>query len=451
MGNVRVISYATTPNTPVSSSSLGYLSTISLGLISAAGVVYLLEARDSYLRTIKEAKQLFGYNWLGIIPSFNKTELSAIAESDNCSTPPLIVRDDPGSSVSESYRMLQSNLRSLNSDRQIQTIVVTSSVSGEGKSTVAANLAGAMAQVGHKVLLVDADLHSPVQKNIWDTEGDYGLSDLLADNLDYRLATETAMNNLSIISSGTISQSPGNLLDSYRMKDLMHYWSRVYDFVIIDSPSLDKAADAPILGRMADGVLLVVKPEEINRSQAEFAKETLEHSGQNVLGIVFNNINPKVDAGGHYYHSLEKEHDVLPQAQLSSGSEEEFWATIIGVSQKSPKLQLSSTINPQQLLDIPVDRLEDTINHLEQDLAELTALVQEQEDELLMKSQIVRKLRRKVKLASIPERFSLEEELAQEQEIKQMLEKTLRGQRCNLARKRQIICQYQEIIQVKQT
>lgn len=466
--NVRVIAYAIVPDAPVFSRSVGYIAAVSLGFISAATVIYFLEAKDRSLRTVEEAKLLFGYNLLGLIPSFGQSGLTNFSESRNFSesknllAPPLIVKDEPNSSVSESYRMLQSNIRSLIGDRkngstlrdrQIQTIVVTSSGSGEGKSTVAANLAAAMAQVGHKVLLVDANLHSPVQQYIWNTYSDYGLSNLLIENLDSRLAIETVMTNLSVITSGAIPSSPGNLLDSYRMKDLMHYWSRVYDFIIIDSPSLDRAADAPILGRMADGILLVVKPEGINHSQANFAKETLKGSGQNVLGIIFNDINPKVDANGHYYIFPKEEAKILSQAKSSNQeTEEEFWQTITRLAQETPTLKTnSSTItNPQKLLETPVDKLEETINYLQKDLTNLTALVKEQEDELFMKRQTVRKLQRKISLASIAERITLEEELAQEQENKQMLDATLIGQRRTLARKRQILRQYQEILEVKQ-
>lgn len=450
INNVRVIAYATRPETPINSRGVGYLLSISLGLIGALGTVCILESRDNSLRSVKKAKQLFGYNLLGSIPTYDKSQSSTLPSSEDLITPPLLVRDNPGSSVSESYRMLQSNLRSLNDDCDVQSVVVTSSVSGEGKSTVAANLAGAMAQVGHKVLLVDADLHSPTQQQIWNTYSDYGLKNLLADNLDFRLATETVMQNLSIVTSGGISASPAILLDSFKMKDLIDYWSRVYDFIIIDTPSLSVAADAPILGKIADGIILVVKPEEINHSQAEFAKETLENSGQKVLGVVFNSVDPKIDASGHYYSSLENQQNVLPEAKLLASTKEEFWDSILRISQESPKVQLDSTSNTQQLLDTPTDKLEESVDYLQQDLEKLSALVKEQEDELFVKRQTVRKMQRKLNLAPTADRPALEKKLAQEQENKQMLDETLIGQRRNLARKRQILRQYQDILAVKQ-
>ena len=450
VSNVSVISYGIVPNTPVSSRFriIGYISALSLGLLAAVATVYFLESRDSSLKTVDDAKKLFGYNWLGIIPSYDRSKIKTLPESRDSLAAPLIVRDAPESSASESYRMLQSNLRFASDDRPIQSIVITSSVSGEGKSTVAANLAGTMAQVGHKVLLVDANLHDPTQKEIWGTYSDRGLSELLSDNLDHQLATEVVMKNLSVISAGKMPVSPGNLLDSYRMKDLLHYWSRIYDFVFIDTPALDRAADAPILGRMADGILLVVKPAQIDRSQVDFTKETLERSGQNILGIVFNGIDPKVDASNYCYNP-QKEQNALPEAKSITESTG-LWEFVSSISPKSSRLKLGSATSPRQLLEIPLDKLEDTIERLEQDLAGLTSFVKEQEDELFTKRQAVKKLQRKVNLASIKERLALEQELAQEQEIKLMLDKTLIGQKRNLARKKQTLRQYKEILQVKQ-
>lgn len=153
-GNVRVISNAVEPTRPISSRTVGYLASSCLALLSAAGVIYLLEISDKSIKTIEEAKQLYGYSSLGVIPGTEKFKLLSLPESEQDSDlPKLIVRDYPSLPLSESYRMLQSNIKFLNSDRTVKSIVVTSSGAEEGKSTVAANLAAAMAQVGNKVLL----------------------------------------------------------------------------------------------------------------------------------------------------------------------------------------------------------------------------------------------------------------------------------------------------------
>lgn len=260
-GNVRVISNAVVPVRPSSSRSVGYLASGSLAMLAAAGIIYLLEISDKSIKTIDEAKQLYGYTWLGVIPSIDKVKLLNLPESEQDPIiPKLVVRDYPSLPLSESYRMLQSNLKFLNSDKTIKSIVITSSASQEGKSTVAANLAAAMAQVGNKVLLVDANLHNPIQHRVWDIYNDSGLTNVIAEQLDPRTSMEEVMPNLDLLTSGAIAPSPATLLDSQRMRMLMDYWSERYDFVIFDTPSIDFTADAPIMGRMADGVLLVVRP-----------------------------------------------------------------------------------------------------------------------------------------------------------------------------------------------
>ncbi|MGB5634463.1 MAG: capsular biosynthesis protein, partial [Waterburya sp.] len=105
---------------------------------------------------------------------------------------------------------------------------------------------------------------------------------------------------------GVLPPSPATLLDSQRMRMLISYWSERYDFVIIDTPAIDFAPDAPIIGRMVDGVLLAVKLGKVERVKAHFTKQILEQSGQNVLGMVLNGINLQTESRSYYYyHSLE--------------------------------------------------------------------------------------------------------------------------------------------------
>jgi capsular exopolysaccharide synthesis family protein len=155
---------------------------------------------------------------------------------------------------------------------------------------VSANLAAAIAQLGHKVLLIDADLHHPFQHQIWELDNHVGLSNVLVGQTEPKTAITEVMMNLDVLTSGLVTPSPAALLDSQRMALLIEYFSTRYDCAIVDTPSLNVAADAPILGRMANGVLLVVKPGEVDSASAAFAKEVLKQSGQNVLGMVVNGI-----------------------------------------------------------------------------------------------------------------------------------------------------------------
>ena len=302
IGNVRVISDAEVPQDPLSSRSVAYLASGSLALLVAAGVIYLLEITDKSIKTVEEAKQILGYTWLGMIPDTERVKPMSLLEVNGDSTvPKLAVKDYPSLPFSESYRMLQSNFKFLSSDKQVKSIVVTSSVAGEGKSSVAANLAAAMAKTGHRVLLIDADLHHPIQHRIWNTLNDRGLSNVIAEQLDPRQSIQAVMPNLELLTSGIIPPSPATLLDSQRMKMLINYWTENYDLVIIDTPAIDFAADAPIIGRMADGILLTVKLGKVDREKANFTKEILEQSRQNVLGIVLNGANTQTESPAYYH------------------------------------------------------------------------------------------------------------------------------------------------------
>ena len=372
--------------------------------------------------------------------------------------PKVIVKDYPGASESESYRMLQSNIKFLASYKEVKVIVVTSSVSQEGKSTIAANLACAMAQARHKVLLIDGNLHYPIQHRIWHTTSIspedsgvtcFGLSNIIEGQIDTNQGIQKIFPKLDLVSSGTLPSSPASLLDSSRMKDIMEHWRKIYDFIIVDTPALDLAADAPILGRIADGVLLVVKPDSLNHSQVNFTKEILLRSGQNVLGIVFNKIDPQVEPKNYFYHALEERLEETSKPEVIEQPKEELWLSVSQISKKSkrPKMMLT----PEEIISIPKDQLQNIVNYLQEDLEELTQLVKEQEEELFMQSQMVKKLQKRVNLSRDIDRSFLGQQLTQEQERKNMLNATLVGQRRNLERKQRMLQQYRQALTVKQT
>lgn len=451
-GNVRVISNAVVPEQTISSRKVGYLASATLALLAATGVMYLLEISDRSIKTTEEAKQLYGYASLGAIPSIDKIKPIGLPEFDRDDiTPKLVVRDYPSLPLlplTESYRMLQSNISFLNSNKTVKSIVVTSSAPQEGKSTIAANLAASMARVGDRVLLVDTNLHNPIQHRIWDTYNDNGLSNAIAEQLDHKMVVEEVMPNLDLLSSGTTGLSPATLLDSQRMKMLMDYWSEHYNYIIFDTPSLDLTADAPIIGHMADGVLLVVRPGFADRSQAAFTKEILTQSGVNVLGMVFNGVAPQFDSRSYYYHAIEEQKSVhQPKKLLGTSDKEELWETISSLAKESKKDRLASNLDEAQLQLAPLNKLEAMVFHLHHDLADLTRLVKEQEEELLMQRQKVKKLQRRANIANENELLYIENQLSQEQERKRMLDETLVGQRRNLEKRREMLDQYQRVLE----
>jgi capsular exopolysaccharide synthesis family protein len=162
-----------------------------------------------------------------------------------------------------------------------------------------------MAQMDRQVLLIDGDLHSPVQHKIWDLMNNQGLSNLIIKEEEITATIKKVMPNLDILTSGIVPPSPASLLDSQRMATLMANFSDKYDYVIVDTPALNVAADAVTLGQMADGVLLVVRPGIVDAVNATFAKELLAKSGQNVLGQVVNGVIVKNEPHSYYYFQKE--------------------------------------------------------------------------------------------------------------------------------------------------
>ena len=306
VGNASEVSQALVPQEPVSSPLINYLSASLLGMLVSFATMYLLESQDKSIKTIEEAKELTGLTLLGVIPDFSKPKKSILGRQESeAAYPSLMVRDAPRSPISEAFRMLRANLKFMSADKELKVIVVTSSVPQEGKSTVAANLATSMAQMERRVLLIDGDLHRPSQHHIWELPNAEGLSNVIVGQVEVMAAIKKGMDNLDVLTCGAVPPSPASLLDSKRMASLIESFRSYYDYVIIDAPSLNLAADAATLGQMADGVLLVVRPGVVDSVNAAFACEMLEKSGQNVLGQVVNGVVPKNERHINYYFKEE--------------------------------------------------------------------------------------------------------------------------------------------------
>lgn len=314
LGNARVLSPALIPDKPVEPRKALYvLSGLILGSFLAVGVALLLDARDRSVKTLEDIKALFpDTTVLGVIPAIEGGQQYQIKEKGG-SVPAdvkreLFVRDIPHSPPSEAIRMVQSNLRYLSSDKPLKVIALTSGIPAEGKSTVAANLALTMAELGHKVLLIDADLRRPVQHRTWELLNRVGLSDVLVGEANIDDAIQEAETNLDVLTSGVLPPNPSVLIDSKHMVNLLAEFSQRYDYVIIDSPPISAAVDTLTLSRMADGLLLVVRPGVAETGSVDVSKELLRQPGHNLLGIVANAVTrAQQPSYSSYYYSYNSE------------------------------------------------------------------------------------------------------------------------------------------------
>ncbi|MBD2184942.1 GumC family protein [Aerosakkonema funiforme] len=294
MGNARIIQAALVPQEPLASrKSSSIVTGVLLGGMFSIATALILEAADKSIRTVEEVRDLFGFSLLGAIPFDKKyKKISKLARKQSLqkhldlqqSVLDIVVSEAPDSPVSTAYRMLQTNLYFLNSDRDLKIIVVTSSLPKEGKSTVCANLAVAMAQMGRRVLLVDADALNPRSHQVSELS-DRGLGNVLVGQ-EQIITTAQVMVNLEVLTCESLATNSTAVMDSPGIASLINKFSAKYDLTIVDAPSLKVSTDALFLGKMADGLLLVSRLGVLDLTSANVARDFLEKSRQNVLGLV---------------------------------------------------------------------------------------------------------------------------------------------------------------------
>jgi capsular exopolysaccharide synthesis family protein len=274
---------------------------VLLGALFGTSAIAYLEIKDKSLKTVKDIEKLFNYTLLGAIPATNKKKKKLPAgNSPALTTLEVSVRDTPQSVTSEMSRSIQANLRFLGAEKQLKTITVTSSIANEGKSKVAANLAGAIAGMGQKVLLIDADMRVPSQHQFWKLQLKRGLSDIIGGRSKFKQVSWTVMDNLDVLTAGSRPQNPLSCIESKQMKSLLREVSDLYDFVVIDTPPILVASDTLSLGKMTDGILLVSRPGVIDANSGSAAREKLKMANANILGLIVNGVIAKNETEDHF-------------------------------------------------------------------------------------------------------------------------------------------------------
>ena len=213
----------------------------------------------------------------------------------------LTTRFSPKSPVTESYRVLRTNLQFLGLDKPLRSVVIASSVPNEGKSLTTANLGIAVAQAGSRVILVDADLRKPSLHRFFDLGHEVGLTTVLAGEATPEEALQdTHVPNLRFLASGPVPPNPAELLGSPRMAAAAEQLGAACDMIIYDTPPVEAVTDAAVLSTLADGVVLVVRSGAAAYNLAQRAKEALEKVKARVLGVVLDDVPPNGE-GAYYY------------------------------------------------------------------------------------------------------------------------------------------------------
>lgn len=213
----------------------------------------------------------------------------------------LITQRSPRSAVAEAFRALRTNLGFASIDEPCRSIMVTSANAQEGKSTIISNLAVVMAQAGHKVILVDCDLHKPFQDKIFSLPNQKGFTTCISQRLDIEdIAHKGMEGKLSVLTSGPIPPNPAEILDSSRTRTLWSTLLDKYDYVFIDSPPMLAVTDSTILSTQVDGSILVVRSGITRIDVARQVKEQFMRANARLIGVVLNQV--KIDMRDYYQY-----------------------------------------------------------------------------------------------------------------------------------------------------
>ncbi len=212
----------------------------------------------------------------------------------------LITLTDPRSPVAEAYRTLRTNLSFYSLDHPIRSLVVTSPMPDEGKSTTVANLAVTMAQSGRRTILVDCDLRRPHLHTLFGLPGEPGLTNMVLAETTQPPLQATAVENLLLLASGPKPPNPADLLGSKMIDRVIETLMQQADIILFDAPPVLAVTDATVLGAKVDGVLLVVTAGKTRRDHAIRAKQILETANVRIIGATLTNA-PKDTGVGAYY------------------------------------------------------------------------------------------------------------------------------------------------------
>ncbi|PWR14303.1 hypothetical protein DKT69_17050 [Micromonospora sicca] len=285
---------ASLPAAPVSPrTSLNLALGILVGLAAGAGLAVLRHTLDKTIRSRREAAEVADAAVVGEFADDPKTKKR-----------PLII-DDPTGRRAEEYRRLRTNIRFLSIDERIGSLVVTGSVEDEGKSTVAANIAIALAQSGETVVLIDGDLRKPMIATLFGLSSGIGLTSVLVGDVQIEAAMQHWRRDLPlyVVASGPTPPNPSELLGTRRLADLVAGLVANGMTVIFDSPPLLPVVDAAVLARATDGALVVTRVGSTKTDQLETSIQALRQVDARILGVVANGVKRKKKRGYDGYYT----------------------------------------------------------------------------------------------------------------------------------------------------
>lgn len=312
--NISVSEIAIPPKNPVSPRRLAtVVAALFLSTLFGMGLALFLEYLDDTIRTTEEIENYLQLPALAAIPSIDslpKRKLLLVGASDSDEeTPqsPLLISADSRSSLAEAYRHLRTSILLSTAGHAPKSLLVSSSLPSEGKSTIASNTAISLAQTGAKVLIIDADMRRPRLHSIFNVENRDGLSSLLASELTESEITlaikQDERTKLHIMTSGPIPPNPAELIGSEQMATLLRMLQSKFTHIVIDSPPIASFTDGVLIASLVDGVILVVHAGRSSRQVVRRSRQMLQEIGAKIFGVVLNNVNLNNKDNYYYYQS----------------------------------------------------------------------------------------------------------------------------------------------------
>lgn len=305
LGNVQIIDPALTPKEPIKPNKKKNLALgLILGLMLGVGLAFLLDYMDQTVKTADDIREILDLNVFGSIP-----RIPSVDQDGKESGQRLVATLAPKSPSVEAFRALRTNLNFTIAKQKHKIILVTSSLPGEGKSTVSGNLAAVISQTGAKVLLVGCDLRRPTLGNVFGIKNEPGLVNLLVEE-DQGALRRIDQPRLDVMPSGAIPPNPAELLDSDRFRQFLRQARERYEYVVLDAPPVLPVTDTQILVPLVDLVLVVLEPGRLPEKLALQMVESLRSVNAPIAGVVLNDKSGKGAryAGSYSYYGNKSYH-----------------------------------------------------------------------------------------------------------------------------------------------
>jgi capsular exopolysaccharide synthesis family protein len=291
------------------------MAALMLSTLFGMGLALFLEYLDDTIATTEEVESYLQLPALAAIPTIDtipKRKLLLVGvKSDDEETErensELLIFADPRSSLSESYRQLRTSILLSTAGHAPKSLLVTSSLPSEGKTTTATNTAISLAQTGAKVLIIDADMRRARLHSVFNVPNGLGLSTVLSSELTEKEILDVVhfdeQTKVHVMTSGPIPPNPAELIGSEQMVNLLKILQSAFTHVVIDSPPISSFTDGVLIASLVDGVILVVHSGKSSRQVVKRARQLLTDVRARVLGVVLNNVNLNSQDNYYYYQS----------------------------------------------------------------------------------------------------------------------------------------------------